>query len=500
MAFWNRKKRLQDVSLGGTALGVPGLNLRGIGGSSRYGNTAVNPSTGLGGRGDKAASAYFALTRELSAHELEALYTQSWVARKIIDIPIDDMFAKGRTWTGDDEDAIEAMKEAERHFFTHERLAKAMKVGRLFGSGMLILVFKGEDHREPLDWETFMEKTHELSSVMVTDRCQAKIHRVVVDTEDRMYGCPEIYQFQPQYGGNLLYFHSSRVLRFDGQAALNTDGWHFRGEDYAWGVSDLNSLIGDILNDSTIASGLAHLAQEASVGVLKAQGLRDAMSGTPDPDEPSVEQMGEKFNQTRSIYGTLFIDANDDYSRVGVNFGGLVELMDKFSVRIAAMAGIPATRFLSQSPAGLNATGESDMKNYALHVGAMQAKLLDRPMRMLDKVLAKFAGLQEPPEYEWLPLMEMSLKEKGEGSKIRAEALAVAYDRGALDENEMREQLSKDETFGELPPIDLEGKEEEEAAAKAAAEAALLAAGGGAPDEPHGGDMPGEGAGTGGAQ
>ena len=66
----------------------------------------------------------------------ETLYRMSWAARKMVRIVVDDMFVRGRRWTGQDEGAIKAMEKAERELKAMPRLADAMIAGRLFGSAV----------------------------------------------------------------------------------------------------------------------------------------------------------------------------------------------------------------------------------------------------------------------------------------------------------------------------------------------------------------------------
>ena len=113
-------------------------------------------------------------------------------------------------------------------------------------------------------------------------------------------------------------------------------------------------------------------------------------------------------------------------------------------------ADIPMTRFLSQSPAGMNATGSSDADNYAIRVAAMQKRLLDPVLRKLDIMVARHAGLSEPPEYEWVPLTDLSEKDRAETAKLQGETLNLAYTDGVIDEDEYRERLSQNEFWGEL--------------------------------------------------
>ncbi len=414
-----------------------------------------NPVSGMGGGGDKGNSGLFIPTLFLTRLMLETIYVESWAAGKFIDIPVDDMFILGRDWAGDGEREIDAMKDAERELNCYGVLTKAMKSGRLYGTGLAIMLTR----EAPLDTPLMIEKIKQgdFSSLLAFDRYDATIESYVIDPFSPDYGKPEIYRIQPRglAGSPPIMIHSSRVLRFDGKKALSSDGWAGGYYDQNWGVSELIPALTEITHDAGMTGAIAHLAQEASIPVIKTEGFKESIVGQVAPDEATPEQIGQKINYHKSVFRTLFLDANDDFNRVNVTFAGLPELMDKFSARLAAIAGIPATRFLSQSPAGLNSTGESDMKNYALHVGAMQERLLTEPLRRLDEVLSRHAGIAEAPEYEWKPLLDMSNKEQAEVSKLRAEALNAGLSQGAIEENEWRERMSElgDPIFGMLDPL-----------------------------------------------
>lgn len=59
------------------------------------------------------------------------------------------------------------------------------------------------------------------------------------------------------------------------------------------------------------------------------------------------------------------IDKDDDFSTHQYTFSGLSDVYQQFIMPdISGAAGIPVTRLFGRSPAGLNATGESDLQNY----------------------------------------------------------------------------------------------------------------------------------------
>ena len=76
-----------------------------------------NAFTGDGGRSDKAEHSFFSPTRLYSREPLEVIYRQSWAAKKLITIPVEDMLISWREFSGEEGDtAVEMMKDTgERH-------------------------------------------------------------------------------------------------------------------------------------------------------------------------------------------------------------------------------------------------------------------------------------------------------------------------------------------------------------------------------------------------
>ena len=407
-----------------------------------------NPLSGAGYGADKGAHSFFVPTLHHSRQQLETIYVESWAAAKFIDILVDDLFIRGRSFDGDDEAAVAAMRQATSRHDASGRLARAIKMGRLYGTGLLLMVTREAPLDEPLVVERIREE--DLLSLLPVDRYDAQVEVVDEDFFSASYGQPLVYRIMDK-----VSIHASRVLRFDGIRPLGV-GWS-AGYESRWGVSELVPVMTSISQDAGIAQGIAHLAQEASMLVVKMQGYRDALAGEETaggPEDVTPAQIGERMNLDKSLYRTIFTDVDSDIGRIGVAWSGLPELLDRFAHRLAAAADIPATRFYGQSPVGMNATGESDMRNYAMRVAAMQERLITEPLSRLDAVLARDAGLTGPPPYHWLSLMDLSEQDQAAVSKTRAEAVNLALVNNLVDEDEGRAALNGDPLFGELEPLD----------------------------------------------
>ena len=410
----------------------------------------VNSLTGMGGDSDKGKAGDWVPTLGLSRQKLEIIYGESWAAEKFIDIPVDDMWIRGRRYESDDEAAIRTLEEAEQELHLVDRIADAMKLGRLTGTGMLVLMMGDNVTDTPL--EPTQVREGDLTNILVIDRFDAAVDTRTTDPWDVNYGQPEAYRITPSHYSQEILVHHSRVIRFDGRQALRSDGWE--AYDSTWGLSELVKAMTAISQDAALLNAIAHLVQEASVAVVKVQQFSEMIDGNNlGIDQPSLTERAVEVNRLRGIFRTMFMDANDEFDRKSIPFGGLPDLVDRLASRLAAIAGIPATRFLSRSPEGLNATGDSDTANYAIHVNSMQTRMLQPQIRPLDIVMARHVGLSEPLEYEWRSLTDLSETDQAAVTLSNIQSLHTVYADNSLTEEEYRKRAEQFELFGELGPM-----------------------------------------------
>ena len=402
-----------------------------------------NPHTGAG---EVKGDGYFVPTRVNSRGYMEIMRVESWAANKFISIPVDDQFVEWREFNADKKIA-DAMIDAENRHQVKKKLAKAMKAGRLHGTGMLVMMTQDAPMNQPLDVETLRQG--DLTNLMYFDRFDCNTYPdILIDPFDPYHGEPIEYEFIISHG-NRIKVHPSRVLRFDGITPLTSTGWS--RYTLHWGLSELIPVTLALLQDSSVASATSFLVGEASIPVIKMTSFRESLAaGGPEPDDLSPQELGMHMNELKSVYRTLFLDMEDEFMRVAVNFTGLPALMNEFAARLAAAADIPATRFWAQSPKGMNATGESDERNYALHVASKQEEQLTEPLRRLDAVLAKDAGLSEPPPYTFRSLIDLSDFDRAEIANKKVDAVYKGLLAGLFDADEGRLMVDGDEFFGNL--------------------------------------------------
>ncbi|WP_284272004.1 anti-CBASS protein Acb1 family protein, partial [Mycoavidus cysteinexigens] len=132
-----------------------------------------------------------------------------------------------------------------------------------------------------------------------------------------------------------------------------------------------------------------------------------------------------------------------------INFGGVSEVATMFLQRISGAADIPATRLLGQSPTGLSATGESDIRNYYDALKAKQENILRPQVEKIYDVMA-MSELGHPLKdlvIEFNPLWQLCEAERANAEKIRAETDQIYLMQGVIHEAHSLKRLKANDTY-----------------------------------------------------
>ena len=404
-----------------------------------------NPASGMGGPSDKSRQSFFLPTLINDRAVLETIKVESWAARRFIDFPVDQMFLKPRVFKGWNDAQIKQYTTFLAHFKLNQKLAAAMKTGRLYGSGFLVVISREAPLWEPLIVNEIREG--DVVNLLVFDRFSTNVGQRAESILSLNYGQAEMYAISLPYGSSLK-IHESRVLRLDGIAPLTSVGWQVYNRDY--GVSELIPVIQSIFQDAQSANGVSQLIEEASIGVLKSEGYQESLANAPDTN--SAGDIACTINQLKSIYRMIVMSADSDFSRTAVDFTGLPNVLDRFKSRLAAAAGIPETIFLSRSPAGMNATGESDLAINAANVLAKQNLELKAAYDFLDPIFTRAAGLPLAPSYVFPSLVTLSETDTATAFFTKMQGVVLGTQNDVLAPDEGRAIMSDDEMVGQLKP------------------------------------------------
>lgn len=382
-------------------------------------DTLTNLVAGLFTGKDKLAHDRFGLVLQ-DRGQLDAAYRGDWIARKVIDVPPFDMTREWRRWHAAPEQ-IAAIEAEEARLDVQRKVARALRLARLYGGAALVLGAGDGDPAQPMP----PLGRGALRYLHVMHRWEISPGEIDRDVLSPGFGEPGWYQVASAgHGGVRL--HPGRVVRLAGAElpdGAGTDGW---------GDSVLQAVMDAIRQAGLAAQGVATLIHEAKLDVIRIPQLTQNLA-----QADYAERLVDRFtlaNTMKGLVNALVIDKEEEWDRKQLSFAQLPEIMQQYLQIAAGAADIPATRLLGQAPAGLNATGEGDIRNYYDRIAAEQRVTLGPALRRLDEALILSALGSRPPEIrsEWAPLWQLGAGERAEIGKTKAETSALYAASGLI--------------------------------------------------------------------
>ncbi len=348
----------------------------------------ANTLTGVGSALGKT-NLRFTLSGEefLSLVDCENLYNFDGICARVVDAVPKHALRQGFTVSTGVAEEETAILDAMQALQVVARTRLAWTWGRGFGGGALVM---GIDDGRALDQPVDESRIRAVRWLWDVDRRDLYPFTWVTDPDSPDFTQPELYRLTRMGGttSQSVTVHASRVIRFEGPAPTRRRRLQLQG----WGDSVLQRVYAEIqaARGAFAASGV--LLQEASQGVLK---IKDLMSMMASDTDDTMKRRLELMDQGRSVARALLLDADgESFERVEVgSLTGVTEVMDRMINMVAAVSGIPVTVLMGQAPAGLNATGESDIRSWYDEVGSEREQTLRPQMqRLLRLVLLSKEG------------------------------------------------------------------------------------------------------------
>lgn len=353
----------------------------------------VNPYTGYGTARDKTAVGYFDPSARLLPEQWIDIYEGDAIAGRIVDTIPDEMLRQGFAleYERDDEAELEGesvneenVREAFRTLEVAARLKEAMIWGRCTGGALVLLV---TDDGAPSDKPLVPERVRQVVALQVYDRSRIQVARRYSDQRDPKFGQPEVYRIDPIEGqqvGDGAGVHETRCIRFGGamtseRTKRELDGWDLSVLQRAY------EAIRKFHEDHKVSS---LLMSDASQGVWKMAGFLDMIAaGLYDKVQARLVQTEIARGAARAI--VVDPKEGEDFTKVQNAFSGVADMLDRAGNYLAAATGIPVTILMGQAPAGLNATGDSDIRLFYDRIRTAQQNDLEPViMRLVEVVTA----------------------------------------------------------------------------------------------------------------
>ena len=393
--------------------------------------------------------------------QLTGLYEGNGLFSKIIDTPAEEALKHGFDLNLKSDELNAFVEDALDDLEWEEKAATAIKWARLYGGALIVmLIDDGRGLEEPVDWEHIRSidelRVYERSIVQpdYTSLYQQDYGGKGVGNRVSKFGQPEYYYVSSIYGS--FKVHESRCLVFrNGVLPEQTSNATY----LFWGMPEYVRIRRALRETVTAHTDSVKLLERSVQAIYSMKGLASLL--TTDDGENQVLKRLNVIDTARGILNSLVIDADgENYDFKTFQFSGVKDVIDATCNMLSALTNIPQTILFGRSPAGMNATGDSDFESYYNFVEKIQRLMLKRNLRTLLDVVFR-AGIAsgdvtEEPDYklEFNPLWSLSDTEqatvdqtKAQTALVKAQTAQTYVDMQALDPTEVRRRLASDEEF-----------------------------------------------------
>lgn len=422
------------------------------GGSGRADAPAVltadafsNPLFRLGaGSQSPLEATEYPLTRMTDNYALlNSLYRDNWVVQNVVGIIPDDMTRQWFTLGGVGPEERAALERCRRRTALGSRINEGLRWGRLYGGAAGILLLRGQEGLldRPLELDSILPGT--FAGLYIVDRwCGITPETGLVrDIGDPDFGLPEYYRVEGGDGIVSARIHHSRVIRFTGRELP----WLERAAELYWGESEVEALYRDVVKKDNVAENMAALTFRANVDTMEVESLDQLFSLGSGAAQRRFWATMQAQSVMQSNFGMRLVNKGDQIHNTQYTFTGLQEVYDSMCLDLSGASRIPMTKLFGRSPAGMNATGESDMRNYYDYVDTLRESKL-RPVleRLLPVVcMSELGWVPDGLEISFPPLWTPTAREVAEIAEKKAAAIRDIFQAGLLQADTAQKELKK---------------------------------------------------------
>ena len=389
-----------------------------------------NLATGLGTNKDKSMwNEWNHSGRNFDHTTLSARYREDWLSQKVCQIIPQDLTREWREFK--DEQAA----EADKYFEVDRLYREAHKWARLYGTSFIVLdIDDGRATDKPVNWRNL--KAGCLRNAWVVDRTRiVATGEIDLTNMSPNFGLPHEYFF---VNNPSTPIHKDRLIRFEGTELPIYE----RQRNLWYSDSVLIPLMETIDNFHTTASAAAQMVQEANTDVITVEGLQNILQN--DKGTAAMLQRFSDWKLIKSVFGVSILDSTETFEQKKIQLSGVKDLIWEYLKIVSACVSIPATRFLSASPDGMNATGESDLVNYIETLQGLHRDVYDPRLKVMDMLMAAHFGLKEEQfKYEWKCIFPESSAQKAERCKAKSEEMATLTEAGIISRESALAELVK---------------------------------------------------------
>jgi len=377
---------------------------------------------------------------------LNSLYRDNWVVQNVVGIIPDDMTKKWFAPAGAvGPEHLKELDRVQRVTALRERVNEGLRWGRLYGGAAGLIMIRGQEGMlgQPLELESIYPGTFQ--GLYILDRWQGVVPCMELVFEGGE-PVPAYYSITDARGNTVAKVHHSRLVRFTGRDLPFLE----RVAELYWGESEVEALYNDVVKHDNVAANMAALTFRANVDTMEVQNLDQLFSVTSGEQQRRFWNVMQAQSVMKSNFGMQLVNRGDQIKNTQYTFTGLQEVYDSMCLDLSGASRIPVTKLFGRSPAGMNATGESDLRNYYDYVDTLREAKLRPILEKLLPVLAMSAWGAVPDglDITFPPLWTPTAAEVAEIALKKAQAIRDTFQAGLFRADTAQRELKKlaDET------------------------------------------------------
>lgn len=376
-------------------------------------NFSLNIGLGTNNALSQSQYGFYPVTRVRTM--LDWIYRGSWFGGIAVDIPAEDMTRGGVEIisNGDPQDS-ERVQQGLTRLQIWQKLADAVKWSRLYGGCLAVMLVDGQDPSTPLRIDTVGR--NQFKGLMVLDRWMVDpdLQRLVSAYGPNL-GLPEYYRVvtdAPAMRNQQI--HYTRCVRLSG---VKLPYWQAVMENL-WGCSVFERLYDRMLAFDSATMGAAQLVYKSYLRTYKINGLNELLSQGGEA-AAGIQKRVELMRKYQGIEGITLLDGKDEFAaHSNSSFSGIADVLLHFGEQLSGSLQVPLVRLFGQSPAGLNSSGESDLRTYYDGISQSQERDLRDGVNTILRLLARSSGitLDDSFNFNFVPLWQLNEDEKSQVS------------------------------------------------------------------------------------
>lgn len=381
--------------------------------------------TGLGqALRDKRTATTFVPNASLTVPFLDEFFSGSSMARRIVKTYPQEALRQGFGLTHEDPAQVKRVAtELARHGVLG-KIEQAAIWGRLHGGCGLLLGYGGGSESPPVGAPQYYQ---------IVERPRIEIESWEKSIASVRFGQPATYRLAPhaRTGEAGAIVHADRFVIFPGDLTTPAKKEQLAG----WDQSVLDPLWADIRDFEVAWSSILYMLQDAGQSVFKIKDLALLIAAKGDE---SFKKRIQLIEVARSSIGALLLDKDEEWERKVTTFTGLADMLDRAANKLASATEIPVTFLMGVSPAGLNATGASDIRSFYDRVQSYRTIRLEPLVRAtIDPLIAGLGIDPAAVSLTWPSLWQESPAEYEQRRKSVADRDAIYITNQVLTPEEV---------------------------------------------------------------